>query len=47
MESEAEGCGEWGKGGVESESGGLRVRQKGVESVIEGGTESRAEGDGE
>ena len=30
MESEA-------KDGVESESGGLRVRQKGVESVIEGG----------
>ena len=25
------------KEGVESESGGLRVRQKGVESVIEGG----------
>ena len=41
------GVGSGAKEGVESESGGLRLRQKGVESVIEGGTESRAEGDGE
>ena len=31
------GVGSGAKEGVESESGGLRVRQKGVESVIEGG----------
>ena len=31
------GVGSGAKEGVQSESGGLRVRQKGVESVIEGG----------
>ena len=40
MESEAEGCGEWGKGG-----GGELVR--GIESEAEGGGECDRGGDGE